>query len=1669
MAGEQTIDELNIRINTEAKQSSSGMDKLISSIERLKTVTGGGVGELTGIAASLATLSKNLANMKGASGSVSSLANSINKLNDARTDRISASIKTLTDSLKTLGGMDPTLKTMISDLAALSRSGNGGTAMNALKLQAQAAKTQATIDQSTLKSAKAEQGLQAIADKNAKIEESAKWAADAQNSLADAVARAAKTGYSGELSDRIPKSVAPDYGPGVAPLPTNVPSEINAASINSLKAAMGEFGGTASTTMNTVSSGSSRAASFMDRLKQSVSSAKDKLASLGTTSNSLFSMGRFYGWYFILRQIANTFGGFINNINSYIENQNLFAVAMGTSAQEGRKLADSLQSVLGVDSGEAMRYMGVFAQLTTSFGIANKQAMLMSENMTQLGYDIASFYNISTEKAFQKLQSGITGQVRAIRELGIDTSNARLQQELYNLGIKEKVRDLTEADKAELRYIAIMKQTTNAQGDMARTILTPANALRVLQAQLQITGRAIGSIFIPALLAILPPVTAVVEVIGELASEIASFFGFKMPKIDYSSLTDLTNSADDATDSLGDVGKGVGDVGKKAKDSKKELDNLISGFDELHILQTDNNDSDAGAGSGTGAAGGAGGNILGGIDLPSYNALSDAISNNIDALKKKIRDFIDAFREDPLKTFADALWGVNGAFGGLGKWLSMLDYADILNGIAAAIMAYGLTKNPILALAIGAIATAISHFLPQKSKIDLLNGSLIALGGALVLKQFTGMPFKLALGISALLESGLVELLGTDNAINLLTSALTGLGAGMLAFSFTNNLPLAVAIGAVSAAISGLAIHFSDMQIAPSLLAGVTAGLLAFKLGLTDWTAGAVGIGVALATFAELNDLSPELSAGLLGLSGAVTGLGLAFQAGFGPQGMIIAAVAGAFIGLAAGIKQAQDAAVKADLARRFGEISLSASEVEDIAKRLTTTPWTIKIDAAIDAKSKLADLETNIKNDIETLNKMNWEVSVGLKLSKSEMSTYKETINSFVSDAKAYVQQQHYAVSLAIDAVLEPGSATAKNLTAFTTKYYSDTQAELDKLGTQLSNEVNKAFADNVLSEGEVIKIQEIQKKMNDLLQKIADQKYQATLKSLELDTKSTEITADSFKDLQSKIQSNIQEEIKQASQNKITVIEQIEAQYQYNKEHNVENADKIYQQSLADVQESFNNKKATLELSGLEISLNTVNSKFSSELKSAQPVWSSGVQEAMSTGWKVGIDNSKGTYTTSISGLVNAVSGTYQKELNDMERSGKISTSARKNIESLVTSLEPTETDLKQIASSATVAGKAVPTNVAKGISDIEQLKAIGGNIDAIHYMVGKKFSTDPTFLNTLATAKDAGKNVDKSTAQGIIDNIQFATDASGKTIIGIRDTVTGKTIEITPTLKKNLQDLGINMSNSLVTGTENKKAGKTTSELAGAKMGTDTAAGAKSKENDLKKQMGDIGANSAAALSSSAQKKIQDDEPLWKKMFGWLPQWAKDVLGIHSPSTVFSDMGDNIVKGLWEGIYGATDWLKRKIKSFAEGIIDTFKDKFHIHSPSQVFADVIGKNLALGIGKGFTDNMQAVSKLMAQSVPTAFDYRFTSTVSASPTSGSEGYSESYANPAVVAPQSTASGTVEEPDESVATVLAQILEVAQKISEKDTTLQVDSKTVAKTVNKVNSNQGFNLGLQST
>ncbi len=319
-----------------------------------------------------------------------------------------------------------------------------------------------------------------------------------------------------------------------------------------------------------------------------------------------------------IRMIRQKISKAITESNAYQEDLNLFTASMGQYAKEAKEYAENVGEIMGIDPAKWMRNQGVFNTLLSGFGSVADRSYLMSKNLTQLGYDISSFFNISVEDAMQKLQSGISGELEPLRRLGYDLSQAKLEQTALTLGIEKSVSAMTQAEKAELRYYAIMTQVTTAQGDMARSLEAPANQLRIFQAQLTQASRAIGNIFIPILQKILPIAIAVLRIVRELADAIAKLFHFKLTEIDYSGVGNLASGAEDAAAGFDD-----------ATSAAKELKKSVMGFDELNIL---NGNTASGSGS-AGVSGGSGFDF----ELPEYGFLND-VSKQADEVTQKLKN-----------------------------------------------------------------------------------------------------------------------------------------------------------------------------------------------------------------------------------------------------------------------------------------------------------------------------------------------------------------------------------------------------------------------------------------------------------------------------------------------------------------------------------------------------------------------------------------------------------------------------------------------------------------------------------------------------------------------------------------------------------------------------------------------------------------------------------------------------------------------------------------------------------------------------------------------------------------------------------------------------------------------------------------------------------------------
>ena len=435
----------------------------------------------------------------------------------------------------------------------------------------------------------------------------------------------------------------------------------------------------------------------------------------------------------------------LQSYGDYVETLNLFKMAMGEAGNEAYEFAEKCQNHLGIDLTQWMKAQGVFNALADGFGVASDRAALMSQNLTQLAYDISSFYNIDVESAIEKVRSGFAGQIRPVRDLGYDLSQARLEAIALSYGIDKSVKSMTQAEKSQLRYIALMTQLTEVQGDLARTLDSPINQMRILQAQLNQMYREIGLTLLPILNKILPYLNAILRVIKMIASEIAAMFGYTLPKLtgDTSVISSVSTDVEDLEDDL-----------ESATGAAEKLKNTLASFDQINLI------SSKSGGGGSGSTTTVGGTDLD-IELPSYDFLGDAAENKAqeiaDKMMKAWRPFIDLlegvikFVVDNLEWIETALLTLaiytiekklGGALMGVWNWFNKLD--DVIKGI-------GLVTIGIQLAYLGGKDIASGNF--WKGIIETYVGAGLAAFGGYLLLGPAGLVAGLTIGLAFAFEA----------------------------------------------------------------------------------------------------------------------------------------------------------------------------------------------------------------------------------------------------------------------------------------------------------------------------------------------------------------------------------------------------------------------------------------------------------------------------------------------------------------------------------------------------------------------------------------------------------------------------------------------------------------------------------------------------------------------------------------------------------------------------------------------------------------------------------------------------------------------------------------------------------------------------------------------------
>lgn len=375
-------------------------------------------------------------------------------------------------------------------------------------------------------------------------------------------------------------------------------------------AQLASAGGKVNTATNSISSAFSKLSSGTLSLGNLVIKTASKIGSgiktiigwfqrLGNGSSGLktasFNLGALFKTAVGFKAIQGIidFGRSAVNLGSQItEVENVVDVAFGSMSDKAYQFASTAKEQFGLSELAAKQYSGTMMAMMKSSGVAQDAASKMSISLAGLAGDIASFYNIDTDTAFQKIRSGISGEIEPLRQLGINLSVANMEAYALSRGITTSYNAMSQAEKVALRYNYLMSVTGDVQGDFARTSGTWANQVRLLTLNFQSLSAVIGQGLIAGILPAIQALNALMSKLMQAANVFRNFMYVLMGK----KLKGSQGGVSDIVSNLGgietagdDASSGLDDATSSAKKLKKALSVLP--FDQLNQLADNSNDS----------------------------------------------------------------------------------------------------------------------------------------------------------------------------------------------------------------------------------------------------------------------------------------------------------------------------------------------------------------------------------------------------------------------------------------------------------------------------------------------------------------------------------------------------------------------------------------------------------------------------------------------------------------------------------------------------------------------------------------------------------------------------------------------------------------------------------------------------------------------------------------------------------------------------------------------------------------------------------------------------------------------------------------------------------------------------------------------------------------------
>lgn len=1070
------------------------------------------------------------------------------------------------------------------------------------------------------------------------------------------------------------------------------------------------------------------------------------------------------GVLYSLKKAFNLVSGSIEKAMNYEETVNLFQTSMkkigltsaknagyemGSSMAESYAIsfmnkandfAEDISDKLSLDPNMVKNYQAMFAQMADSMGLVSDTAYNISTSLTMLGNDMASLFNVDTKTMMEKLQSGLSGEIEPLRRLGIDISQSSLAITAQKYGIEGSIEQMSAAAKVQLRWLTIMDQTTVAWGDMAKTIESPANQIRILRQQWDNLTRSIGNLFLPVLQTVLPYVNGFLIALRNITDAFATMLGYELP--DYSDSEIFTG----VTGGIDDVGSSADD----ASDSVKKLSKAVSKFDELNILNQNNSNSKKDSESG----------------IP---ALDGEIS-------KKTTNYLEKFNQEMDKV-----------------------------------------KNK---------AKELSEVIQPK------------------LEWF-------------------IEKLG---------------------------------------------------ELTPVFL-GVATGVGAYKL--MSW----------LGTFGEkLKEFSwPKIGT--------------------------IAIAIGALVLLGTAIYKAWEKARDARLDTMFGDIKLSAEELEKVAKRIADNGT---LDFVAHAKlewEELAEIEKSLDKKVETINKLNRKVRVGLELSEEEQGLYKRTIDEYISGVSDYVNQLEEATLISISLVVKD-ETTEKELIESYSGYFNNIRKDVEEAAKELQKATNEAWEDGLLELDEVKEIQELQAQLASIQKGLTDAQYRARAEVIKSQLSGSDLTKEAYESLTKELeelQKQYEEDYKENVAMELFTQASIKLEYELDKATTKKEVETAYAEYDKEVKAYSDGMKVDIDSFNMNINGFKVSTSIDA-LANATKQIDKDLASLLKSTEKGG--SNEGEFVRYISEYASQL-GKYASAL------GK---EAKEGIKEFVDAAQPTKEQLEKIVKENTALGKSVPESVSKGLTTIYLAEAVSGNVDSLYKLILSQIQDTEVLDEIKAAAEAQGVDIDWVMLDGIRSGKVDLTAGFGGFIQSVLESAQ-------PGINANSKSSGANLVLSFNSGITEKSPLSEVGIQSWATLVRNTArSGLGIKEGTTKSETFSSYAkyvmNGFNDYIANNGKTTETKMGTWAQTYIMKPFTKK--LDINSPSKVFKVYGQNTVDGFNNGISGNQSKSESVIGTWVSKISGWFTSKLGIHSPSRVFAGY-AENVTDGFNNKLEDNMESTASVI------------------------------------------------------------------------------------------------------